>query len=106
MLIYVDDALITSFDSSLIQDIINHLGVTFALKDLGQLLYFLGIEAKYFTGGLFLSQARYIKDLLKWANMSHASSIFTPIDVKVTPHFQDNNLLNATQCRSSTGALQ
>jgi len=34
------------------------------MKDLGQLTYFLGIEAIHNSSGLHLSQTRYIIDLL------------------------------------------
>ncbi len=46
------------------------------MKDLGQLNFFLGIEAQFHPEGLFLSQERYILDLLKWTNMSNAKPVF------------------------------
>lgn len=44
MLIYVDDIIITSNNNATIDTIIKQLGSTFAIKVLGQLSYFLGIE--------------------------------------------------------------
>ncbi|KAG8496134.1 hypothetical protein CXB51_009382 [Gossypium anomalum] len=41
----------------------------FSLKDFGRLSYFLGIEVQYTTTGLFLSQRKYILDLLRRASM-------------------------------------
>jgi histone deacetylase 1/2 len=47
VLIYVDDILLTGSAPQLIQDLINKLHQQFLLKQLGQIDYFLGIEAKY-----------------------------------------------------------
>lgn len=45
LLIYVDDILITGSDTSPVNSFISHLSNTFALRDLGTLSYFLGVEA-------------------------------------------------------------
>ncbi|XP_060202913.1 uncharacterized mitochondrial protein AtMg00810-like [Lycium barbarum] len=42
----------------------------FAMKDLGPLSYFLGIEVKYFPGGIHLTQSKYASDMLKRVNMA------------------------------------
>lgn len=44
-LVYVDDILITGSDYLLLNSIISKLQLPFAMKNLGQLHYFLGIEA-------------------------------------------------------------
>ena len=46
ILIYVDDVIITGNNEKEIQSIINNLSSKFALKDLGNLHYFLGIEVQ------------------------------------------------------------
>lgn len=63
-LIYVDDILITDNSSSYICQLILSLGREFAIKDLGRLHYFLGIEAHTQSNSLLLSQKKYILDLL------------------------------------------
>lgn len=55
ILIYVDDILVTGSHSSLISNFINALRVSFPVKDLGLLHYFLGIEVHRTSSGLFLS---------------------------------------------------
>ena len=45
-LIYVDDVIITGNNEKEIQSTINNLSSKFALKDLGNLHYFLGIEVQ------------------------------------------------------------
>ena len=44
VLIYVDDILITSLNPHLVENVKHQLGAEFALKDLGEFNYFLGLE--------------------------------------------------------------
>ena len=64
ILIYVDDIIITSSSSSAIDNLLSSLQTDFAVKDLGSLHYFLGIEVIRNNAGILLSQKRYILDLL------------------------------------------
>jgi hypothetical protein len=56
VLIYIDDILITSSLSQATTSLIHSLRVEFAIKDLGPLHYFLGMEATPTPDGLILSQ--------------------------------------------------
>lgn len=61
ILIYVDDIIITGTSSQLIESLITKLNAVFALKQLGNLDYILGIEVKHLpNGALLLSQSKYI----------------------------------------------
>jgi hypothetical protein len=82
LLVYVDDVIITGNTPTFITSLIKRLNDEFALKDLGQLSYFLGLEVRYFPGGLIVSQTKYARDLLAKANMLEASKIKTPISPK------------------------
>jgi hypothetical protein len=62
-LLYVDDMIITGDDSEYIAFIKAHLSDQFLMSDLGPLRYFLGIEISTLEG-FFLSQEKYIQDLL------------------------------------------
>ena len=73
ILVYVDDILITGNNPTEISNLIDQLNSTFSLKDLGEMNYFLGIEAvKAVSGEMLLVQTKYIRDLLKKAGMSDA----------------------------------
>ncbi|XP_071678159.1 uncharacterized mitochondrial protein AtMg00810-like [Lolium perenne] len=53
--------------------------ISFPIKDLGRLGYFLGIEATYNSGGMILSQHKYALDLLHRSHMENCNSISTPM---------------------------
>lgn len=56
LLLYVDDIIWTASSDSLRRSIISLLSDAFAMKDLGSLHYFLGIDVSSHDGSLFLSQ--------------------------------------------------
>ena len=64
LLVYVDDIIITGDDESAIGELALYLGSEFAIKHLGPLRYFLGIEVAYSSNGLFICQRKYTIDLL------------------------------------------
>jgi hypothetical protein len=51
----------------------------FALKDLGNLHFFLGIEVNKISNGILLSQSKYAKELLRKAGMFACKPINTPL---------------------------
>lgn len=69
VLIYVDDIVITSNNQSGIEALKRHLSKEFDIKELGKLRYFLGVEVARSHKGLFLSQRKYVMDLLKETGM-------------------------------------
>lgn len=78
-LIYVDDIFIASSCGKATDRLIQQLSINFAIKDLGQLSYFLGIEVILKEGELILTQRKYISDLLKKENMLSCKSADTPM---------------------------
>ena len=51
LLLYVDNIIITSNHSSFVTEIVSLLGASFALKDLGRLNYFLGLQIEHTNSG-------------------------------------------------------
>lgn len=64
LLLYVDDIILTGDNPALLQIFIARLHNDFAMKDLGGIHYFLGVQVTRFPGGLFLNQSKYAYDLL------------------------------------------
>jgi hypothetical protein len=69
LLLYVDDIVITASSTTLLQRIINNLKSSFAIKDLGPLHFFLGIQVQRSKSDFFLYQAKYADDILDHAGM-------------------------------------
>ena len=78
VLVYVDDIIITDSSLTQISSLIAKLNIVFALRDLGQLSYFLGIEVSYNEGSMNLSQTKYISDLLHRTEMFDTKPAKTP----------------------------
>jgi histone deacetylase 1/2 len=79
MLIYVDDIIVTSSSSEAVMALLMDLRKDFALKDLGDLHYFLGIEVKRDKEGLLLSQEKYAQEILTWVGMTKCKASSTPL---------------------------
>lgn len=67
-LIYVYDIIITGSDTQLVNNLIT-IHKEFAIKDLGNLSFLLGVEALHSADGLYLTQRKYIIYLLKRSKM-------------------------------------
>jgi hypothetical protein len=107
LLLYVDDIIITASSTPLLQRLLDRLHSEFAMMDLGDLHYFLGIAVTCFSDGLFLSQRQYAADILQRAGMSECHSSATPIDTHAKLSASDGDLLpDGTEYRSVAGGLQ
>ena len=80
MIVYVDDIVITGNDDQEIVKLKMQLAKEFEVKDLGQLRYFLGIEVSRSAKGIYLSQRKYILDLLAETGMMGCRPAHTPIE--------------------------
>jgi hypothetical protein len=54
------------------------------MSDLGALSYFLGIEVLQTQNGIYLSQAKYIQDLLDRSGLSDTCTVATPMDLHLS----------------------
>ncbi|XP_016173021.1 uncharacterized protein LOC107615476 [Arachis ipaensis] len=102
------DIIITGNSNEAISQVIKQLNDKFALKDMGELHYFFGIQAtKTANGGLLLSQEKYTRDLLKKAEMEHCKPCHTPLPSLVRfSAFGSSPFKNSKLYRSVVGSLQ
>ncbi|XP_048493452.1 uncharacterized mitochondrial protein AtMg00810-like [Beta vulgaris subsp. vulgaris] len=87
LLVYVDDILITGTPLSQIEEVKRSLDTAFTIKDLGNLTYFIGIEVLRTANGIFLSQKKYIKDILSDAAMLDCIAAPAPLSCGL-PHLR------------------
>jgi hypothetical protein len=109
ILVYVDDIVITSSKPQAVTALLQNLGSDFALKDLGDLHYFLGIEVNKVNDGIILSQEKYANDLLRRAGMTMCKPVSTPLATgEKLASYLDTPLgeKDSTQYRSIVGAIQ
>ena len=81
LIIYVDDMIITGNDKEEFAELRHQLFKEFEMKDLGRLKYFLGIEVLRSKRGIFMSQRKYILDMLAETGLVDCKSVKTPIVV-------------------------
>ncbi|KAG8475410.1 hypothetical protein CXB51_032233 [Gossypium anomalum] len=108
VLVYVDDIVITGSSVDEINCFVQQLHNMFALKDMGELHYFLGIEVSRFpSGSLHLCQRKYIRELLARSSMTNAKSVPTPmVSSSMLSKDEGDPLADPTEYRSIAGALQ
>jgi hypothetical protein len=82
LLLYVDDMIITDDDITGIQELKQFLNQHFEMKDLGPLSYFLVLEISFSSSdGYYLTQAKYISDMLSRANLTNSKIVDTPTEL-------------------------
>jgi histone deacetylase 1/2 len=94
---YVDDIIRVSSSSSAADALIVSLGTDFAVKDLGQLHFFLGLEVTHHDRGLTLTQKKYSLDLLCRIGMLKCKTVTNPMsafDGDFLPPYDTTKYLN------------
>jgi hypothetical protein len=98
LLLYMDDMIITDDDPEYITFVKAHLSDQFPMSDLGPLRYFLGIEISSTPEGFFLSQEKYIQDLLDRASLTDHWTAETPMELNVHLVATDGEPLEDPTC--------
>ena len=109
VLIYVDDIIVASSTQRATEALLQNLKEAFALKDLGDLHYFLGIEVSKVRDGILLTQEKYASDILRRVGMTDCKPVAAPLSVSEKLSAHEGSPLgpdDATNYRSVVGALQ
>jgi len=109
MLVYVDDTIVASSSQEAVEVLLSDLEKEFAIKNLGDLHYFLGIQVNRKKGELLLTQERYATEMLQRVNMQLCKSVKTPLQVTQKLSVDSETRLrveDSTRYRSIVGALQ
>jgi hypothetical protein len=89
--VYVDDIIVASSSPGATTALLKNLEKDFALKDLGDLHYFVGIEVNKIDNGILLSQSKYDVELLTRSSMISCKPVNTPLSNsdKLSAHIGD-----------------
>jgi hypothetical protein len=79
----MDDMIITGDDPEYMTFVKTHLSDQFLMSDLDILRYFLRSEISSTPEGFFLSQEKYIHDLLDWASLTDHRTAETLLELNV-----------------------
>ncbi|WVZ88337.1 hypothetical protein U9M48_034871 [Paspalum notatum var. saurae] len=77
--IYVDDIIFGSTNASFCEEFGEMMSKEFEMSMIGELSFFLGLQIKQLKDGIFVSQSKYLKDMLKKFGLEDAKSIKTPM---------------------------
>jgi len=106
LVVYVDDLLMTGNNESYIASIKKELRKGFEITNLGYIHYFLGIEVTQHPKSIFLSQKKYIRDLLNRFCMTECNplTILMEQNLKLTS-IEGKEFEDATRYRQLVGSL-
>ncbi|XP_071717949.1 uncharacterized mitochondrial protein AtMg00810-like [Rutidosis leptorrhynchoides] len=105
-IVFLHGIILTGNQPFTISKCISRLNAEFAIKDLGKLSYFLGLEVTYTQSSLFLSQIKYAHDILTRAKLLDVNPMPTPLATADVITSQGTPFSDQTLYRSLVGALQ
>jgi hypothetical protein len=77
--IYIDDIIFGSTNRDFCEEFGKMMANEFEMSMIEELSYFLGLQVKQMKNSTFVSQGKYIKDMLKKFGMENAKAIITPM---------------------------
>ena len=78
----------------------------FEMSLLGELTFFLGLQVQQATDGIFLSQEKYLKQILKKYGMEDCKPVSTPMITRFNLSSNDDSpTVNQPEYRSMIGSL-
>eukprot|EP00253_Pinus_taeda_P012398 PITA_12398 len=93
-------------NESYIASIKKELGKSFEMTDLGYVHYYLGIEVTQHPKSIFLSQKKYIGDLLNRFGMTECNPLTTPMEQNLNlTSIEGKEFEDATKYRQLVGSL-
>ncbi|KAH9735120.1 hypothetical protein KPL71_017636 [Citrus sinensis] len=81
--IYVDDIIFGSTNELLCKDFSSCMSQEFEMSMMGELKYFLRLQIKQNEEGIFINQAKYVKDLLKRFGYDNETAKSTPMSTTI-----------------------
>jgi uncharacterized membrane protein YciS (DUF1049 family) len=79
--IYVDDIIFGSTNQDFCEEFRKMMANEFEMSMIREVSYFLGLQIKQMKSGTFVSQGKYIKDMIKKFGLQDAKQISTPMGI-------------------------
>ncbi|GKU94475.1 hypothetical protein SLEP1_g7971 [Rubroshorea leprosula] len=104
--LYVDDLIYTGNDMVMFDKFKKSMMAEFEMSDLGLMHYYLGIEVKQSDASIFISQKKYVQDILDRFRMKNSNPVSTPIEpsLKLVRNPRGKEI-NSTLCKQIVGTL-
>ncbi|GKB93556.1 ribonuclease H-like domain-containing protein [Tanacetum coccineum] len=81
--VYVDDIIFGSTNKSWCDEFEALMQSRFQMSSMGELTFFLGLQVKQNKGGIFISQDKYVAEILKKFDLVNVKAAITPMETKV-----------------------
>ncbi|GJR53340.1 putative ribonuclease H-like domain-containing protein [Tanacetum coccineum] len=81
--VYVDDIIFGSTRKSWCDEFEDLMKGRFQMSSMGELIFFLGLQVKQKTDGIFISQDKYVADMLKKFDLASVKTAITPMETKM-----------------------
>ncbi|GJW58936.1 putative ribonuclease H-like domain-containing protein [Tanacetum coccineum] len=81
--VYVDDIIFGSTRKSWCDEFEALMKGRFQMSSMGELIFFLGLQVKQKTDGIFISYDKYVVDMLKKFDLASVKTAITPIETKM-----------------------
>ncbi|GJT46347.1 putative ribonuclease H-like domain-containing protein, partial [Tanacetum coccineum] len=104
--VYVDDIIFGSTKKSLCTDFEQIMHKRFQMSSMGELTFFLGLQVKQKEDGIFISQDKYVGEILKKFGFSSIRTASTPMETnKALTKDEDGEDVDIYLYRSMIGSL-
>ncbi|GJU15696.1 putative ribonuclease H-like domain-containing protein [Tanacetum coccineum] len=104
--VYVDDIIFGSTKKSLCTEFESLMHKKFQMSSMGELTFFLGLQVKQKDDGIFISQDKYVADILKKFDFSLVKTASTPIETnKALVKDKEAEAVDVHLYRSMIGSL-
>nr|KYP76723.1 Copia protein [Cajanus cajan] len=104
--IYVDDIVFGSTNLSLCKEFAKTMQGEFEMSMMGELTFFLGLQIKQMSDGIFISQNKYCNELLKKFGMEGCKEVATPISNSCNLDLDEKGIaINNSKYRDIIGSL-
>ncbi|CAM8947906.1 unnamed protein product [Rhodiola kirilowii] len=104
--IYVDDIVFGSSNQKMVDKFVEQMQSKFKMSMVGEMCYFLGLQVKQKADGIFISQSKYARNLIKKFDLEKGTHKRTPAatHVKITKD-EAGTSVDQTLYRSMIGSL-